>query len=58
MTSGVHYALLPDHAQAGAVVVHLEAAGREVNGLLHAEQVSTIARRNKEGGFRPRLRIS
>jgi hypothetical protein len=51
----VHDLLFPDHAQAGAVVVHLETARRKVDGLLHAEQVSAIARRTKKRGLRPPL---
>jgi hypothetical protein len=50
--------LLPDHAQTGAVVVHLETANGKVHALFHAEQVSAIARRTEKGGFCPRLRIS
>jgi hypothetical protein len=57
-TASVHHSLLPDHAQTGAVVVHLETANGKVHALFHAEQVSAIARRTEKGGFRPRLRIS
>ena len=51
----VHDLLFPDHAQVGAVVVHLETARRKIDGLLHAEQVGAIARRTKKGGLRPPL---
>ena len=54
----VHDLLFPDHAQAGAVVAHLQTARRKVDGLLHAEQVGAIARRTKKGGLRPRLWFS
>ncbi len=54
----VHDLLLPNYAQTRTVMVHLEAANRKVQGFFHAEQVGAVARWNKKGGLRPRLRIN